>query len=228
LRGKKTVEVRVELAKGPAEQRVLLRNASWETYERLISEREERPVPRFFYDRGVLEIVSPSTEHEGTARIIALLVEELGVELEIDVFDAGHTTFRREDLDRGFEPDGSFYFSQNAERVRGKHNIDLNVDPPPDLVVEVDVTSYSLDKLPIYACLGISEVWRYADGQLQILGLHGQDYEAITESTVLPPLTSDVLARFVEEGLKTRRPSWVRRVREWARSQATRPEPDGG
>jgi len=218
----------MELAKGPAEQRVLLRNVSWETYERLISEREERPVPRFFYDRGVMEIVSPSTEHEGTGRIIALLVEELGVELGIDVFDAGHTTFRREDLERGFEPDGSFYFSQNAERVRGKHNVDLNVDPPPDLVVEVDITSYSLDKLPIYAYLGISEVWRYADGQLQILGLRGQDYEAIIESTVLPPLTSDVLARFVEEGLKTRRPVWVRRVREWARSHANRPEPDGG
>ena len=217
----------MELVKGPAEQRVLLRNASWETYERLISEREERPVPRFFYDRGVLEIVSPSKVHESISRVVALLVEELAVELDVDIESAGSTTFKREDLARGFEPDECFYF-QNVEHVRGKHNIDLNVDPPPDLVVEVDVTSYSLDKLPIYASLGISEVWRYADRQLQILGLRDQDYEAIIESTVLPPLTSHVLSRFVEEGLQTRRPAWVRRVRQWARSQATRPESDGG
>ena len=148
----------MELAKGPAEQRVLLRNVSWETYERLIAEREERPVPRFFYDRGVLEIVSPSIEHEGIGRLCALLVELLAEEMGLDVFDAGHTTFRREDLERCFEPDGSFYFSQNAGCVRGKHNIDLDVDPPPDLVVEVDVTSYSLDKLPIYARIGVREV----------------------------------------------------------------------
>jgi hypothetical protein len=93
----------------------------------------------------------------------------------------------------------------------------------------VDVTSYSLDNLPIYAYLGISEVWRYADGQMEMFGLHGEEprYEAISESIVLPPLTSDMLVRFVEEGLQTRRPVWIRRVREWARSQAVRPEPDG-
>ncbi len=151
--------------------------------------REERPVPRFFHDRGMLGIVSPgeSPEHEGIGRLCALLVELLAEEMELDVFDAGHTTFRREDLERGFEPDGSFCFSQNAERVRGKYNIDLSVDPPPDLVVEVDVTSYSLDKLPIYARVGVPEVWRYADGRPRILRPRGQGYEAVTRSIVLPP-----------------------------------------
>ncbi len=152
-----------EALKNQEERRILLPNASWGTYERLLAEREERRYPRFFYDRGVLEIVSPSKGHESISRIVALLVEELAVELDVDVESAGSTTFKREDLACGFEPDECFYF-QNVEHVRGKHNIDLNVDPPPDLVVEVDVTSYSLDKLPIYASLGISEVWRYADG----------------------------------------------------------------
>jgi Uma2 family endonuclease len=224
------VEACMELAKGPTEQRVLLRNVSWETYERLISEREERPVPRFFYDQGVLEIVSPSKGHESISRVVALLVEELAVELYVDVESAGSTTFKREDLARGFEPDECFYF-QDIEHVRGKEDIDLDAgDPPPDLVFEVDVTNPSLDKLPIFAQVGVAEVWRYAGGRMEMFGLRREElrYEAIAESIVLPPLTSDVLAGFVEEGLKTRRPAWVRRVREWARSREIRPRPDGG
>ena len=220
----------MELVKGPAEQRVLLRNVSWETYERLISEREERPVPRFFYDRGVLEIVSPSKGHESVSRVVALLVEELAVELDIDVESAGSTTFKREDLARGFEPDECFYF-RNVERVRGKEDVDLDAgDPPPDLVFEVDIANPSLAKLPIFAQVGVAEVWRYAGGRMEMFGLRGEElhYEALAESIVLPPLTSDVLSRFVEEGLKTKRPTWVRRVREWARSQASRLEPDSG
>ena len=90
---------------------MLLRNVSWETYERLIDEREERGVPRFFYDRGELEIISPSFEHEPVSRIFSMLVSELAVKLGIDVSDAGSTTFKREDLERGFEPDECFYTS---------------------------------------------------------------------------------------------------------------------
>jgi Uma2 family endonuclease len=223
---KEVVEVRVELAKSPTEQRVLLRNVSWETYERLIAEREERPVPRFFYDRGVLEIVSPSKGHESVSRVVALLVEELAVELDLDVESAGSTTFKREDITRGFEPDECFYF-HNIERVRGEEDIDLDAgDPPPDLVSEVDATNPSLNTLPIFAQVGVAEVWRYADGKMEMFGLRGEElhYQAVTESTVLPPLTSDVLARFVEEGLTTERPAWVRGVRRWARGRARWPE----
>lgn len=201
------------------EQKVLLRNVSWKTYGRLIAEREERPAPRFFYDQGVLEIVSPSKWHESVGGIVASLVKELAVEFDLDVEGAGSTTFRREDVDRGFEPDECFYF-RNIERVRGKANIDLDAgDPPPDLVFEVDVTGPSLDKLPIYAQLGVLEVWRYAGGRTEmlVLGKAGDAYETATASTVLPPLTSDVLARFVKRGLTTSYPAWAREVRWWAR-----------
>ena len=119
----------MELVKSPTEQRVLLRNVSWETYERLVAEREERPVPRFFYDRGVLEIASPSKGHESVSRVVALLVEELAVELDVDVESAGSTTFKRENITRGFEPDECFYF-QNIERVRGEEDIDLDAGAP--------------------------------------------------------------------------------------------------
>ena len=208
---------------------MLLRNVSWETYERLMDEREERRVPRFSYDQGVMEILSPSKEHETVARVVALLVEELAVEWDLDVESAGSTTFRRGDLARGFEPDECFYFT-NIEAVRGKRNIDLNAgDPPPDLIFEADVTNPSLNKLPIYARLGVAEVWRYDGGRLEILSRNGagDGYEAIASSAYLPSLTSTDLTRFVREGLTTRRPTWVRKLRDWARDRPEGPSESG-
>lgn len=212
------------------EGKVFLRNVSWETYGRLIEEREERPVPRFSYDRGEMEIMSPSFEHEAVADIIVSLVAELSVELEIDLASARSTTFRREDLERGFEPDGSFYF-RNIGGMRGKRDVDLDRgDPAPDLVIEVDVTSPSLNKLPIYARLGVAEVWRYAGGKMEILKRDqaGEGYEPAAVSAFLPALTSEVLTRFVEEGLATSRPAWARKLRGWARQNRPESRPGSG
>lgn len=214
-----------EVLKSPPEGRVTLRNVGWETYERLVEEDPDRSAPRFFYDRGELEIVSPSFEHEQIARVIAALIEELWVELDVDVVSAGSTTFKREDAARGFEPDASFYFSEKIPQVRGKRRIDLDAgDPPPDLVVEVDITSPSASKLPIYASLGVAEVWRHDGERLTILRLQRQDageerYAEIPESALLAPIRvpAEALTRFVEEGLASERPAWMRRVREWAR-----------
>jgi Uma2 family endonuclease len=220
-----------EALKSPPEGRVTLHNVSWETYQRLLEEDPGRSAPRFFYDRGVLEIVSPSFEHEALAEVIASLVKELAVELEIDVVGAGSTTFNREDLSRSFEPDASFYFAANASRVRGKRRISLDAgDPPPDLVVEVDITSPSASKLSIYAHLGVAEVWRHDGARLAILGLLRQDaeegyYAEISESAFLAParVSGESLTRFVEEGLVSGRPAWTRRVREWARELRKNP-----
>lgn len=208
----------VETLRSSGEQRVELQNVGWGTYQLLMSEREERRVPRFYYDRGVMEILSPSRRHETLGEIIALLVELLAVEMDIDLESAGSTTFKREDLLRGFEPDKCFYFSENIESVRGKAHLDLDAgDPPPDLVVELDMTSPSLDKLPIYARLGVREVWRYSEGGFVILGLEGGGYVELAESRFLPALIPADLERFVEDGLTTKRPAWTRNVREWAR-----------
>ena len=146
------------------------------------------------------------------------------MELNIAVVGAGSTTFKRADLSRGFEPDASFYFSENAARVRGKRRIYLDAgDPPPDLVVEVDITSPSASKLPIYARLGVAEVWRHDGDRLAVLGLRQEDevghYAKIPESALLAParVPGESLTRFVEEGLTSGRPAWTRRVREWSR-----------
>ncbi|MGI8909209.1 MAG: Uma2 family endonuclease, partial [Rubrobacteraceae bacterium] len=116
----------------------------------------------------------------------------------------------------GFEPDSCFYI-QNEESIRGKTRIDLSVDPPPDLVIEVDITSPSLDKLPIYARIGVPEIWRYDGEKIAILKLEDEDYLEVAKSAALPSLTGEVLTRFVRESLTLARGAWTRRVREWAR-----------
>lgn len=219
-----------EALKNRQEDRILLHNASWETYERLLAEREERRYPRFFYDRGVLEILSPSAEHDMISRTVAALVELLAEEADVDIENAGSTTFKREDLARGFEPDECFYFGANASRVReivaSKGDLELDAgDPAPDLVVEVDVTSPSLDKLPIYSRLGIPEVWRHDGERLAVLLLAQETpsgggyhhYAEAPESALLPGATADDLTRLVSTGLTLDRRVWRRRVRELAR-----------
>jgi Uma2 family endonuclease len=206
----------METVNSPAEQRMVLHNIGWNTYERLLADHENNSAPRFTYDRGELEIMSPSPEHEKFNRRIAQLVLAVAEELNIEAEDLGSTTFRREDLERGFEPDSCFYV-QNEEQVRGKDRIDLAVDPPPDLVIEIDITSASFSKLPIYAQIGVPEVWRYDGERMTILVLEHSDYAETTESIVLPPVTSIVLTDLVEKSKTTRRTVWLKRVRQWSR-----------
>ena len=205
----------METVKSPGEQRIVLHNIGWNTYERLLADHQNNSAPRFTYDRGELEIMSPSPEHEKFNRRIAQLVSAVTEELSIEAEDLGSTTFRREDLGRGFEPDSCFYI-QNEERIRGKDRIDLSTDPPPDLVIEIGITSPSFSKLPIYAQMGVPEVWRYEGERMTILVLEGSDYVETAESIVLPPVTSTDLTRFVEQSKSTRRTDWLRGVREWA------------
>jgi Uma2 family endonuclease len=212
----------METVKSPAEQRVVLHNIGWNTYERLLADHQNNSAPRFTYDRGELEIMSPSPEHEAFNRSIALLVEFVASEMGIDVYDLGSTTFRREDLGRGFEPDSCFYI-QNEERVRGKDRIDLTTAPPPDLVIAIDITSPSFNKLPIYAQIGVPEVWRFDGERLTILLPEGSGYVETTESIVLPPVTSNVLTGFIEKSKTTRRTIWLKSVREWVQNNLSGP-----
>ncbi len=199
-----------------AEQRVLLSAIGWETYERLLAEHQDSSAPRFTYDRGALEIMSPLPDHEKYNRAIASLVEVVAEERGLDFENLGSTTFRREDLRRGFEPDSCFYI-QHEPAIRGKSVLDLRRDPPPDLVIEIDITHLSLDKLPIYAALGVPEVWRYDGRRLEMWALHGDRYVAGVESTALPGVARDDVARLIEESKATRRIAWLARVRAWAR-----------
>jgi Uma2 family endonuclease len=140
--------------------------------------------------------------------------------MRVNAYGAGSTTYRRGDIGRGFEPDASFYI-WNEERIRGKPGIDLSVDPPPDLIIEVDITSPSLDKFPIYAHLGVHEVWRHDGERLAIFELRGEEYVEISASRTLPPLSGEALSSFVEESTSVDIATWMRRVREWSRANIT-------
>ena len=199
-------------------QCVILRGVSWETYERLLADFQDSHAAHFAYDRGVLEIMVLSSKHEEPNRTIALLVEMIALEMDINVRNLGSTTFTREDLDRGFEADTCFYV-QNTARVRGKEEIDLTVDPPPDLVIEIDISHPSLDKLPIYAAVGVPEIWRYDSRQIMIFTLEDNAYHLREESAALPRLTSQILSQFVAESKTLERLEWLRRVRKWAQQQ---------
>lgn len=204
-----------------SEERIVLHNVSWRTYESLLKDFESSSAPRFTYDRGTLEIMSPLPRHEGDNRNLAQVVEVLAEEWGVDVINLGSTTFKRADLERGFEPDSCFYI-QNAERIAGKEDIDLVAgDPAPDLVIEIDRTHSSFNKLPLFAQMGVPEVWRVTDDQgVTILDRTHGTYEAREVSQVLPPLSRAILQDFLIQSRTLRRLEWLRCVREWARQNS--------
>ena len=198
------------------DQRIVLHNVSWETYERLMQERSESRVPRFAYDRGVLEIMSPSPEHVRANRRMAQLVLAVCEVWELDAEDFGSTTYKREDVERGFEPDSCFYI-ENEPLVRDKDRLDLDVDPPPDLVIEIDVTSFSMNKLPLYASIDVPEVWRYEDAEIEILLLDGGSYRKSPESKCLSGIGAGTLTDLMRKSKILRRTEWLKQIREAAR-----------
>jgi Uma2 family endonuclease len=202
----------------PAEARVVLRNISWETYERMLEDLADCSAPRLTYDQGDLEIMSPQAQHEVINETIKLFLSLVSLELEIEIRGLGSTTFRREDAERGFEADSCFYL-QNEALIRGKDRIELPTDPPPDLVFEVDITSSSLDKDSIFAQLGVPEVWRYDGSTLEILVLSGDSYKRSPASSALPFITADVVTNFIVEGSKLSRLEWIKAVQTWVRQQ---------
>lgn len=196
------------------EQHIIFRHSSWATYQRLLGEREGVR-PRLAYDQGVLEIMTTGLQHEKLVRLLEALINMLALALGIDVESAGETTYQRADLQRGFEPDGSYYLTHIAT-IRTKERLDLSVDPAPDLVVEIDLTSSSLDKQSIMAALGVQELWRYQPETVTILRLAGDSYQPASESKCFPGITGDKLGAWMAAGQVLTRPVWLQRIRDEA------------
>jgi len=201
----------------PAGQTVLLNHISWKTYESLLEDHLDSSAPRFAYDRGVLEIMSPSPEHERANRRMAQLVLAICEVWELDAEDFGSTTYKREDIERGFEPDSCFYI-ENEPLVRDKDRLDLDVDPPPDLVIEIDVTSFSMNKLPLYASIGVPEIWRYEDAEIEILLFDDGSYRKAPESRCLSGVRDATLTDLMRKSKTLRRTEWLKKIREAART----------
>lgn len=194
------------------DQRVLLDNISWPTYLAILDDAENRR-GRIAYDRGVLEIMSPSRLHENVKSLIRRLIEVFTEVHGIEILSAGSTTFKREDLERGFEPDECYYIA-NASAVHGKDDVDLMIDPPPDLVIEVDVSRSSLNKFGIYGVLGVPEVWRYAGESLRIHVLREGQYEEADRSQVLPQFPIEKLIELLSRRTSIGETALIREFRK--------------
>lgn len=155
-----------------AEQRVVLNNVSWDTYLALAAE-DDRPGKRICYDQGVMEIMSPGMLHEHIAALLGRMVNTFTEEYNIEASCSAGTTFKRDDVERGFEADESYYIASN-KAVRGKDEIDLSIDPPPDLAIEVDISRSSMPKFAIYQSIGVPELWRY-DGKAILIYILDQN-----------------------------------------------------
>jgi Uma2 family endonuclease len=200
-------------------QRVILQNISWQTFESILAEMGDNRATRLAYDRGILEIMTPLMPHEHNKRLIEKLIDNLAEELNLNLKSTGSVTCKRQDLLRGVEPDSSFYI-QNEPVMRQKQNLDLTQDPPPDLVIEVDYTSSSIDRMPIYLALGIPEVWRYDEPVMQIYQLREGVYVACDVSPTFAnlPLTTEI-PRFLQESLNIGEIPMIRSFRGWVRQQ---------
>ncbi len=180
-----------------AEARVVLQGVSWETFKALMADIGDNRSCRIAYDQGMLEIRIRLPEHEEPKRLIESFVEFLADELEIEIRSLGALFLEREDLSRAVEPDTCFYI-QNESLVRGKE-IKLPDVPPPDLAIDSDYTSSSLNKFNIYASLGVPELWRYCKQTLQIYQLLNGNYELSERSLAFPFLPIAEILGLIEQ-----------------------------
>ena len=205
----------------PAEQRVVLNGVSWSTYLALLDETGNQH-KRMAYDQGVLEIMSPSVLHERIKKLVGRMIEAFTEVVEIEVCSVSSTTFKRDDLKRGIESDECYYI-QHASAVRAKEEIDLTIDPSPDLAVEVDITRSSLNKLSIYGALGIAEVWRYDGEAVHIFVLReGGQYIEQGHSSVLPKFPVDEMVRLLGMWRTLGETELIRSFRAWVRENTSR------
>jgi Uma2 family endonuclease len=160
------------VAQRDLERRVFLGGITWETYQSLRTGDENSNL-RMTYDHGALEIVSPSRKHERISYLLGRMIDQWTLDRKIAIAAGRNTTFSRGDLRRGLEPDNSYWIS-HEQQMRDKDEVDLKIDPPPDLVLEVDVTRSSIPKLPIYAALGVPEVWQWRLDALEVFRLSAQ------------------------------------------------------
>jgi Uma2 family endonuclease len=213
----KGASIMATVTEAPDRTSVVLEDVTWEEYEaqlRIIGDRHIR----VNYDDGRMEIMSPLSRGGNRSYILGRMVDTLTEEFDIPHFPADAVTLKRPDLAKGVEPDKLYFLRANAAKVRRLLDLDLTVDPPPDLIIEVDETFSSVPRLPIFAALKILEVWRIKGGVLQFLYLQSDgSYVARDRSRAFPSLTLQEAARFLEEGLCSDPTPWIRSFRAFVR-----------
>jgi Uma2 family endonuclease len=200
----------------PPAEIIHLSGISWQTYETLRLELSDRRL-RLTYNRGTLEIMAPSPEHELNKKVMGRFVETLAEESGIQVYPLGSTTLQRPELS-GAEPDECFYF-RNITAIRGKKRLDLSIDPVPDLVIEIDITSSSPNRLQVYADLGVAEVWIYNGDSLTVKQLQNGIYSDAKTSQFFAGVPIPEIAGFLQQAQTIDYLETVKAFRRWVKSQ---------
>ncbi|NOT59977.1 MAG: Uma2 family endonuclease [Acidobacteria bacterium] len=195
----------------------MLNYISWATYEALLKALDEQPRYRLSYDEGRLEIMTVSAEHEKPAGLLPHLILVLAEEMDVEFLSLWSTTMRKQKKAKGADPDDCYYF-KNFKKVAQKKRIDLIVDPPPDLGIEIDVTNRSLSKFPIYAAIGVPEFWRYYRDQMWFYGLVESEYQPVTYSVRFPFFPPETVTVFLRKGALEGTVSMVKEFRKWAQT----------
>jgi len=190
---------------------------AWREYEQLLADLGPSYSVRIFYDEGRMEIMAPTPAHERAKLILNRLIAALSDELDVDLESLGSTTFRSKAKAKGAEPDDCFYVEHFAAALRMEDEFDPQRDPPPDIVVEVDRASSSLDKFMIFAALGVPEIWRVFKKEVRFYVLNGNSYAEVSTSRAFSFLDSSVLTRFIVLGLAEGGRKAARAFRTWVR-----------
>jgi Uma2 family endonuclease len=202
------------------EQRVVFYDLNWQAYQQILAALGEHRSARLTFDRGTLEITMPLEEHETAARMIELFIRILVEELNFKIKTLGSTTLNFPDLAKGAEPDNTYYI-QNQPKVAGK-TVDLAHDPSPDLVVEVDITHTDINKLSLYASMGVPEFWRYNGQALRIYQLQGQEYAEVQASPTFPQVSKERFYEFLNQS-QTDEVQASKNLRLWVQQELLHP-----
>jgi len=203
----------------PSKQRFIFDNVSWQRYTRLLHVFSDRHL-RMTYDRGLLEIMTLTYEHESLSAFIGRLVEVITEELNLQIRAGGSTTFRRKSMKKGLEPDHCFWIAHEAD-VRSNVRIDLRTDPPPDLALEVDISRSSMNRMGIYAALKVPEVWRYDENGLAFCTLNANGkYDAAAAALCFPiAITAADLLPFLDMRGKIGDNDIIKQFRTWLQAK---------
>jgi Uma2 family endonuclease len=200
------------------ENRMVFRSLDWSAFQQIRQLLAERTHARFTYDTGTLEITMSLEGHERLARLIELFIRILVVELGLKMKSMGSTTLAREDLLRSAEPDNGYYIQNYA--LVADHQVDLAIDPPPDLVVEVDITHTDIQKNNLYASLGVPEFWRFNGRQWTIFQLVEGGYEECDVSPTFSLVTKADLYNFLQTAMTDEVAAEIN-FRQWVRDQGS-------
>lgn len=196
----------------PSETRMLCEFVAWQTFVDL-ADSKNGSVPRLTYDDGVLELMSPGRQHENIGRLVGRIIETYSEVREIEIQSVASTTFKRSDLKKAFEADESYYI-EHAELIRPKPDVDLAIDPPPDLVIEVEITASAIAKLKLFAAMGVPEVWRHNGERLEMFRLDGDLYAPISSSVCLPGLMLDEVNSLLDKRFDFGETAMIREFRQ--------------